>query len=248
MNGDRAAGALLPLLYRTGAESGWSVGMRRVTRALLARMSLPPGPVVDLGCGDAILVTELARAWPNRPVFGLERHPVALGHAPAAVAHRLAQGDVRALPFPDASIGTLLALDTLDQRGVDLPCALVETRRVLMPGGLLLIRVSAHPPLYGPHDVAFNTARRFTRAEIVAAVTAAGLDVAFVTYANALVGAPAAVLRLLQRHEVAEFAPALYAMPVVNWGLRVALTLEAAWLRRRNLPVGLSLYVGAWGK
>ena len=245
MSDDRPAGVLLPLLYRTGAESGWSVGMRRVTRALLARTSLPPGPVVDLGCGDALLVTELAQTWPARPVFGLERHPVALGHAPAAAAHRLVQGDVHTLPWPDASIGALLALDTLDQRGVDLARALAEARRVLQPDGLLLLRVSAHPPLYGPHDVAFNTARRFTRAEMVGAVTAAGLDVAFVTYANALIGAPAALLRLLQRHEVAGFAPSLYAVPVVNRALRAALTLEAAWLRRGTLPVGLSLYVGA---
>ena len=40
-------------------------------------------------------------------------------------------------------------------------------------------------------------------------------------------------------------APSLYAMPVVNRALRAALTLEATWLRRGNLPVGLSLYVGA---
>ena len=65
------------------------------------------------------------------------------------------------------------------------------------------------------------------------------------TYANALIGAPAALLRLLQRHAVAGFAPALYGRPVVNWGLRAALTMEAGWLRRGNVPVGLSLYVGA---
>ncbi|MCB0135924.1 MAG: hypothetical protein KDD75_12525 [Caldilineaceae bacterium] len=40
-------------------------------------------------------------------------------------------------------------------------------------------------------------------------------------------------------------APSLYAMPVVNWGLRAALALEAGWLRQGNLPVALSLYVGA---
>lgn len=242
---DGHAGGLLPLLYRTGRESGWSVGMRRVTGALLARSPRPPGPVVDLGCGDAMLVAELARAWPEQPVFGLERHPAALGHAPAAAAHRLVQGDVHTLPWPDASMGTLLALDTFDQRGVDLARALAEAHRVLVPGGVLLLRVSAHPQLYGPHDVAFNTARRFTRAEIVDAVTAAGLEVTRVTYANAVIGAPAALLRLLQRHAVAGFAPGLYAVPLVNWALHAALALEARWLRQGTLPVGLSLYVGA---
>ena len=40
-------------------------------------------------------------------------------------------------------------------------------------------------------------------------------------------------------------APALYGFQVMNWGLRAALALEAGWLRQGNLPVALSLYVGA---
>ncbi len=77
--------------------------------------------------------------------------------------------------------------------------ALAEVRRVLRPGGVLLARVSAHPWLSGPHDLAFNTGRRWRLHDLVRHFQAAGLQVERTTYANSLLSPLIVAARLLQR-------------------------------------------------
>src|SRR5690606_42058288 len=43
--------SLLPLLYAGDESYGWSEGMRAVTHALLANVTLPEGAVAEAGCG-----------------------------------------------------------------------------------------------------------------------------------------------------------------------------------------------------
>lgn len=235
---------LLPHLYATEQSDGWSRAMRRVTRSLLDRTPHAGGPLLDLGCGGGAFVAGQRRSQTG--AWGVDLHPIAVA---AACRHGapppFVQADIMALPWPDESVGVLLALDTFDQMTVRIDQALQEARRVMRPDGLLLLRVSAHPAIQGPHDTAFNTGQRHTRADLTARIHAAGLWVTGHTYANALLGLPAAGLRLLQRHRLAAFSPGLYTNPLVNRALYLALSLEARWLRHWNLPVGLSLYVMA---
>ena len=249
----KARTSLLPLLFARGQTNGWEEGMQAVTAALLRRQSLPGGPWLDVGCGNGAQVTALGRTT-GQTVWGIDRHPLALAHAVVRTAAGPAAeispppfvaADLHHLPWPNGAVGLILALDTIDQVGVDIDAALVEIRRLLREDGLLLLRVSAHPWLRGPHDDAFNTGVRYSRRALMATVTAAGFEVLDCTYANGLLGLPAALLRLLQRFNVAEFSPALYTNRGINRALRVALTLEARWLRGHGMPIGLSLYLCA---
>jgi SAM-dependent methyltransferase len=90
------------------------------------------------------------------------------------------------LPFPAAAFDLALALDLLEQRGVAPAQTLVEIRRVLRPGGRLLVRVPAHPWLLGPHDAFCGGARRYRRAELVALIVGADFTILRLTYANGL--------------------------------------------------------------
>ena len=239
------AGALLPLLYDPAQSYGWSAGMRAVTRSLLARLDLPLGPLLEVGCGGAQLLAELAADYPGRGVYGADLHPQALARAQALVNGQAALvcAPAERLPWPAATFALVLALDVFDQTGVDLAAALAESYRLLRPGGSLVLRLSAHPWLYGPHDVAFHTGRRYTRRGIVAALHTAGFAVRRVTYANLALGGPVAAWRLLQRVGLVSWSPAPYRNPLANATAAWLLGREAAWLRRTNLPGGLSLCV-----
>ena len=93
--------------------------------------------VLDVGCGQGIDVIRYASAGAS--VTGIDLTP---RHAELARAHvealgldaEIVDGDAEALPFPDASF------DRVSSNGVlhhtpDMPAALREIRRVLVPGG-----------------------------------------------------------------------------------------------------------------
>ena len=191
---------LLPLLYATDQEHGWSQGMHAITHVLLAGIRQINGPVLELGCGSGIFLREMSERNPAKPYFGIDRYGVALhyAHQQSAALH-LTQADLSHLPFADDSFGLLVALDVFDQRAVDLPQALQESWRILRPGGRLLLRVSAYPWLQSAHDDAFNTGRRYARQAMVDRVQAAAFDLERVTYANTLMALPIIAQRLLQR-------------------------------------------------
>jgi SAM-dependent methyltransferase len=265
-----AAAELLPELYRTEPDDGWSAGMHAITHALLDGIAdgagLPAGPILEVGCGGGQFLAELCARYPQRAVYGVDLHPLALAHAQARPAapvtdHQsavtgqqsavtsqqsaLVQAPLQRLPFPASTFALVLALDSFDQQGVDLAAALAESHRLLCPGGRLLLRVSAHPRLYGAHDRAFHTGRRYTRLELIQALTAAGFALHRVTYANLLLGAPVAIQRLLQRWGLLAWQPGLYTHPAAHEAVALALRLEAHWLHRLNLPIGLSLWAVA---
>lgn len=237
-------GKMLALLYRTEQRNGWSVGMRAVTHALLADVRVPDGPVLELGCGGGRLLAELSAHETDQFCCGLEIDPHALSYAKATITTRsaLVQAQLCETPFADETFALCLAMDAFDQQDVELCSALAECSRILVPDGILMMRVSAHPWLQGPHDAAFNTGSRYRKSDLFRGLTAAGFAVQRLTYANMLLSGPAAAVRLLQRWRLIPFMPALYTRRVLNYLLTGALHLEADWLYVGDLPLGMSLY------
>jgi ubiquinone/menaquinone biosynthesis C-methylase UbiE len=238
-------GALLPDLYRLDSVNGWSIGMRAITHALLAQVTIPPGPILEIGCGSGIFNAELRTHYPATTVYGMDLHPLALAYAAQATPQppTLLRGDLQRLPVASAIMSAVLALDVFDQQGVDLPTALAESWRILRPHGMLILRVSAHPWLEGDHDAAFNTGRRYRRAELVEIFARQGFAIQRVTYANSLLSPPLVAVRLLQRWGWLTLDETAMAGSIANRLFDQALQAESYWLRQRNFPFGISLYV-----
>ena len=238
------SGTRLPDLYRMDDTSGWSQGMRRISHALLADQPIIKGPALDLGCGGGMFVHELAADRPHALVIGVDLSAVALAYAAERQGgERLLQGDAAGLPLAAQSIGLVTALDSFDQVSLDLDQALAEVRRVLRPGGMLLARMSAHPWLAGPHDVAFNTGRRWRLHELLRHFQAAGLQVQRTTYANSLLSPLVIAARLVQRWGGLAAEHPAEESTWSNTLLREALTAEAAWLQKHRFPFGISAYI-----
>ena len=112
----------------------------RVLEAL-ARESY--GRVLDVGCGDGTVAAALAQR--DAQVTGLDPAPTALDRARAAHPELEFVGpapDGR-LPFPDASFDAVTCVNVL-QHVADTQALLSEVRRVLVPGGLLVVAVPFH--------------------------------------------------------------------------------------------------------
>jgi SAM-dependent methyltransferase len=103
---------------------------------------LPPLTVADIGCGDGYLTIETAR-WARR-VIAIDRSREVLASARALAARREVRnitwkcGEIEALPLDDAQVDLALLSQAL-HHAADPLTALREARRVLVPGGRVLL-------------------------------------------------------------------------------------------------------------
>ncbi len=218
----------------------WYAGMRRISRALLDRHFTPrPGArLLDAGCGTGNNLVHLADL--GAPV-GLDLSEEALRFCRSRRV-TVARGSLLHLPFRDASFDLVTSFDVLYHRWVaDDGAAVRELARVLRPGGLLLVRVPALKLLWGAHDEAVLSRKRYTRAEVETLLRGAGLDVLRASYCNTLLF-PLLLLRrtldrLLDRHgSDVGFLPA----PLESL-FRGLLGIEARLVPHVSLPIGASV-------
>jgi len=147
---------------------------------LEARLDGPAqeGPVLDLGCGRGLWLERLGRR--GMAVVGIEAEQE---RAAAAARHGpVVSGDAARLPFAAATVGLVWCTHVLHHLP-DPPGVLAEVRRVLRPGGTLMLAetVEDNPLLRAGrrlHDSwdGVGIHSRFTARSLLDDVTAAGLE------------------------------------------------------------------------
>ena len=231
-------------MHRLERDHWWFRGKRAAIAALLDRAGVQaPGSrdlVVDVGCGTGAV---LERFGAGAMAVGIDDHEDALRYARDKSGALLARSDARTLPFRTASIDQVFLLDVAEHIPED-AAVFAEIRRVLKPTGLAIVHVPAHPRLWSPHDEAMHHVRRYTRSELEARIAEAGLAPVLLTYTFGALLLPAAAVRAWKRRgaepagERADFgvAPAWMNGVLAGWQ-----RIEARWLARANLPIGVSL-------
>lgn len=121
-------------------------GANRVYRAVVDAADLRPGlRILDVGCGTGSVLLAAARRVPGVEITGLDPDPRVLDRARrklarAGVTARLDQGYAQELPYPDGVFDRVLSTLMLHHLGSGAKTAmLAEVRRVLAPGGVLLL-------------------------------------------------------------------------------------------------------------
>jgi SAM-dependent methyltransferase len=185
--------------------------------------------------------------WTGQPVVGLDYAGAGLAFAQERGAALLVRGTATALPFPAASFDLITSFEVLDELPDD-HLGFDEIARVLRPGGRVLLRLPALEILRSRHDRAMQTARRTTVPALAAKLRASGLVIERTTYANSLLLAPIAAVRLARRFlpgegargsDVRPLPPALGWIEDILYG---CLATEARYLARprARLPLGVS--------
>jgi SAM-dependent methyltransferase len=220
----------------------WYRGRRTVIERVVESLRLPArARILDAGCGSGRNMVDLAR---HGTVTGVELSHTSVCLARERGAGEVVEGSVLDMPFPADSFELAASLDVIEHLEDDLE-ALRELRRVVAPGGALMVTVPAYQWLWSGHDVINHHHRRYTRRSLQRAAEQAGWEQVRTTYFNSLLLPVAVALRLLDRinTKTTESSLDLWVPPApVNWVLERPLSLEAAMIGRGGrIPGGLSL-------
>jgi SAM-dependent methyltransferase len=226
-------------------EHWWYRGRRRVIDEALHGLGLPsPIEILDAGCGSGRNMVDLAHFG---TVTGLELADASVAKARSRGVGEVVQATLESMPFDADRFDLAVSLDVIEHLDNDRE-ALRELRRVVRPGGCLVVTVPAYQWLWSEHDVINHHRRRYTRSTLAIAATDAGWEVAQTTHFNGLL-LPAAIahrglLRLRRRgaDRTTAVSDLERTSPRLNRLLERPLELEARVIGAgRRIPCGLSL-------
>lgn len=236
-------------IARAERDFWWYRGMKEILFRAVDPIQLPKGAqVLEAGCGTGYMSKVLAERYSWR-MIPLDLGREGLEYARGYGLDRLVQGDITALPFAVAAFDGLVSLDVV----VHLPrggegAALSEFARVLKPGGLLVLRVSALDILRSRHSEFAHERQRFTRPRLIQGAEAAGFAVARITYLNSLL-LPVSLFKFRIWEPLTRAPAATGVSAVPGWldrTLYLALKGEAAWVGLGgSFPAGQSLLLVA---
>ncbi|MFI4989858.1 MAG: class I SAM-dependent methyltransferase [Solirubrobacterales bacterium] len=220
----------------------WYRGRRKVLERVIDDLRLPArARILDAGCGSGRNMVELAR---HGTVTGVELSETSVALARERGTGEVIAGSVLEMPLDADSFDLAASLDVIEHLEDDL-AALRELRRVVAPGGSLLVTVPAYEWLWSGHDEINHHFRRYTRRSLQRAGEQAGWQQVRTTYFNSLLLPAAILLRVLDRfsRKTTESSLDLWVPPgPLNWLLERPLQLESALIGRDGrIPAGLSL-------
>lgn len=220
--------------------------------ALHQRMLIPlahwrghKAEVLDAGCGTGGLIRTLEQHEPLWSITGVDFSPMACSMAKERTHARIIQGSVTDLPFANESFDIVLSADVISE--VEDPSqALSEFSRVLKPGGVIVINVSAYQWLWSYHDDAVNTKYRYRRSELVRMVRSCQLVNVQASYANMFILPLIVARRKIFPPKVPTSDVKPYS-PMIDQLFSLLASAEHAWLRHKHsLPTGCSVFLAAY--
>lgn len=233
-------------IFQAERDFWWYRGMRQIMYRMLDPLArrVKIDLALEAGCGTGYFARELERRYGWRMVAA-DLGGEGLDYARRLGVGRPVQCDIAALPFPDASFDAVVSMDVIVHfpRGEEGRAA-AELARVLRPGGLAAIRVSALDILRSRHSQFAHERQRFTRPRLTGLFHSHGITVQRCTYANSLL-MPVALAKFRLWEPLSHQAPSSGVTPVAPWLdelLYAPLAAEAAWLGAGlDFPLGQSL-------
>jgi SAM-dependent methyltransferase len=176
----------------------WYRARREILADYLTRYGKLPGDarILEIGCGTGHNLPMLAAFG---AVEAIEIDPAARAIASERLGRPVGDAPLPALPGIERGAYDLVAVLDVVEHIEDDVAALAAMKSLLKPGGKILIAVPAHQWLWSAHDVVNHHHRRYSKATLRAAITAAGLKPARLSYFNSLLFPLAAAARIAGR-------------------------------------------------
>lgn len=228
-------------IYENEKSHFFYVSTHRLVIDLIARWGKKRHPkILDAGCGTGGLAVKLASLG---NVSAIDASPEAIKFAKKRGV-RATLSLIEKIPFPDRIFDVVTCIDVIYHKQVaDDIGALAEMRRVLRPGGVLILRVPANRYLMSAHDRHVHTARRYGRDELSRKIRAGGLSVRQISYVHSPIFFLSLVSIFIEKITNKANHSAIGGInPLLNNCLTALLNLEGVLIARGiSLPVGQGL-------
>jgi len=229
------------ILFEIEESHWWHIGRRRIitsfVESICDQVKERRARILDVGCGTG---ANLVRLSEYGDAEGVDISPDALKFCRERGLYNVRLGAAETLPYKDNEFDLVTALDVVEHIDDDV-AGLREMRRVLRPGGRVLLFVPTFMFLWGVQDDVSHHRRRYRMTELRQAAIAAGFEVERTTYANITFFLPILLGRKFMRLAgIRTESENNINIPALNNLFGALLGAERHWLRYLNIPFGVS--------
>ena len=230
-----------PIMFRVEQSHWWYTGRRKILSSFLEdicrRVTDRRPRILDVGCGTGANLLMLSKFGDAE---GVDLSEDALAFCRERGLENVKLGAAEKLPYDDGTFDLVTALDVVEHLDDDLG-GLSEMRRVLRPGGRVLLFVPTFMFLWGLQDDVSNHRRRYRLPELRRVLEQAGFEVERTTYANITFFLPILLARKLMRLTgIKAESENNINVSAFNGMLGRMLGAESFVLKYMNIPFGVS--------
>jgi SAM-dependent methyltransferase len=230
-----------PILFRVEQSHWWHIGRRKIIASFVEdicrRVTARRPRILDVGCGTGANLLMLSKYGDAE---GVDVSEDALTFCRERGLENVKLGAAEQLPYDDGTFDLVTALDVVEHLDDDL-AGLREMRRVLRPGGRVLLFVPTFMFLWGLQDDVSNHRRRYRLPELRRVLEQAGFEIERTTYANITFFLPILLARKLMRATgIKAESENNINVPALNGLLGGMLGAESVVLKYMNIPFGVS--------
>ena len=230
-----------PIMFRVEQSHWWYTGRRKILASFVEeicrRVTDRRPRILDVGCGTGANLLMLSKYGDAE---GVDVSEDALAFCRERGLESVKLGAAEELPYDDGTFDLVTALDVVEHMDNDL-AGLREMRRVLRPGGRVLLFVPTFMFLWGLQDDVSNHRRRYRLPELRRVLEQAGFEIERTTYANITFFLPILLGRKLMRVTgIKAESENNINVSALNGVLGSLLGAESVVLRYMDIPFGVS--------
>jgi ubiquinone/menaquinone biosynthesis C-methylase UbiE len=229
----------------------WYVGVRAMVKELLTLSVRGKNfeKVLDIGCGTGALLDQLQTC--SEELLGVDISQEALSYCSLRGHKNLLLSDASHTALPSAYFDVITAVGIIEHLEDD-HAFLVEMKRLLKPGGVMILLTSSFPYLWSMHDTANEHKRRYYLRPFNRKINVIGLETIRFSHLNFFLFPLIAPMLILHRwiYGVESEHPQRILPNIprsINAILTQFLIFEAKLMRWIRLPWGISM-IGVFRK
>jgi len=230
-----------PIMFRVEQSHWWYTGRRKIladfVEDICRRVTDRRPRILDVGCGTGANLLMLSKYGDAE---GVDVSEDALAFCRERGLEQVKLGAAEDLPYDDGTFDLVTAFDVVEHMDDDL-AGLREMRRVLRPGGRVLLFVPTFMFLWGLQDDVSNHRRRYRLPELRRVLEQAGFEIERTTYANITFFLPILLMRKLMRVTgIKTESENNINVSALNGALGRLFATESWILKYMNIPFGVS--------